>query len=213
MQSHRHLGVALTERLEWHEHVHRVVLSAARRAGLLRWMSRDLRPETVEKLYLYFLRPKLEYASPVWHGSVLEQDAISLERIQAAVARSILRASFHTPKAVLFQQLKWPSLRWRREISSMTMFHGILHTRPDVLASCIFPFSSAATTRSLRKPKQLILPQAHTTKYINSFFYRSAMVWNTLPASIQNITCTHTFKKTIESHWSAHKYSTQFNLL
>ena len=61
------------------------------------------------------------------------------------------------------------------------------------------------------KPHQLILPEAHTSKYINSFFYRSSLVWNTLPAAIQNITCNQTFKKKIEKNWSAHMHSTQFN--
>ena len=62
------------------------------------------------------------------------------------------------------------------------------------------------TVRSTRKPKQLILPRANTRRY----FFRSALLWNTLPAHLQNITCHRKFKKNIEAHWSAHKYSTSF---
>ena len=161
---------------------------------------------------MIFLRPKLEYACPVWHGALLERDAIALERVQGAVARSILRAPFYTSKSKLFEQLNWPSLRWRREIFCIGLFHRILHTRPPPLDSCMFPFASTNTTRSLRKPKQLILTRVHTSKYVKSFFFRSALLWNTLPAQLQNITCYHKFKTSIEEHWSAHKYSTQFCL-
>ena len=207
----KHLGVVLSRNLDWHDHIHELLLKAAPRAGLLRWMSKVLRPATTAQLYLYFLRPKLEYASPVWHGNLLERDAMAIERVQAAVARSILQAPFRTSKTDLFKQLNWPSLRWRREIASMTLFHKLLVTRPPPLDSCLFPFASTLSGRSMRKPHQLILPEAHTSKYINSFFYRSSLVWNTLPAAIQNITCNQTFKKKIEKNWSAHMHSTQFN--
>ena len=53
----------------------------------------------------------------------------------------------------------------------------------------------------MRKPHQLILPEAHTSKYSNSFFYRSSLVWNTLPAAIQNITCLRKkLKKLVSTH-------------
>ena len=63
-------------------------------------------------------------------------DAMAIERVQAAVARSILRAPFRTPKTDLFKQLNWLSLRWRREIASMTLFHKLLLTRPPPLDFC-----------------------------------------------------------------------------
>ena len=120
-------------------------------------------------------------------------------------------SSFRTPKTNLFKQLNWPSLRWRRETASMTLFHKLLLTRPPPLGSCLFPSASTLSSRAMQKPHQLILPEAHTSKYINSFFYQSSLVWNTLPAAIQNITCNQTFKKEIEKNWSAHMHSTQFN--
>ena len=95
----------------------------------------------------------------------------------------------------------------------ITLFHLILHTRPPPLDSCFFPFASTNTVRSTRKPKQLILPRVRTSRYVKSFFFRSALLWNTLPANLQNITCHRKFKKNIEAHWSAHKYSTKFCLL
>ena len=61
-------------------------------------MARDLPLPVASILYVYNVRPVLEYASPVWHGSLREEDAMSLERIQASVARSLLQADWFTPK-------------------------------------------------------------------------------------------------------------------
>ena len=145
VSNHKHLGLILTPDLDWQDHINQLLLSASRRAGLLRWMSKDLKPSTVQQLYIYYLRAKLEYACPVWHGALLERDAFALERVQGSVARSILRAPFQASKSVMFEQLTWPSLRWRREILCITLFHLILHTRPPPLDSCLFPFASTNT--------------------------------------------------------------------
>ena len=139
-----------------------------------------LKPSTVQQLYIYFLRPKLEYEYPVWHDALLERDALALERVQGAVARSILRAPVQASKSMMFEQLNWPSLRWRREILCITLFHLIPHTRPPPLDSCLFPFASTNTVRSTRKPKQLTLPRARTSRYVKSFSFRSALLWNNL---------------------------------
>ena len=61
VNSHKHLVLNLTADLDWHDHINQLLLGASQRAGLLRWMSKDLRPSTVQQLYVYFLRPKLEY--------------------------------------------------------------------------------------------------------------------------------------------------------
>ena len=91
--NHRHLGVVLSEDLKWSKHAQCILAAASKRAGLLRLMARDLPLPVASKLYVYYVRPVLEYASLVWHGSLREEDAMSLERIQASVARSLLQST------------------------------------------------------------------------------------------------------------------------
>ena len=148
--NHRHLGVGLSEDLKWSKHAQCILAAASKRAGLLRLMVRDLPLPVASILYVYSVRPVLEYASPVWHGSLREEDAMSLERIQASVARNVLQADWFTPKEELFRQLGWPALRWRREITSLTMFHKLLHSRPKPLSECLAQYASATSARSRR---------------------------------------------------------------
>ena len=210
--SHRHLGVILSSNLKWSSHACNVLQTAAKRAGLLRVMSNDLPLPVATRLYIYYVRPTMEYASAVWHGSLREDNAMSMERIQASVARRLLRADWFTPKEKLIEQLGWPALRWRREISSLTLFHKLLHSRPEPLREWLFPFAQTTSSRHRRKPLQLLLPQARTNRYRESFFYRSALLWNSLPHDIQAHTNSTTFRTAIEQHWTAYRYTTTQNI-
>ena len=103
--NHRHLGVILSSNLNWSSHACNMLQTAAKRAGLLRVMSNDLPLPIATGLYIYYVRPTMEYASAVWHGSFHEDIALSRERIQASVARRLLRADRFTPKETLLASM------------------------------------------------------------------------------------------------------------
>ena len=164
--------------LNWSSHVQSLVSMASKRSGLLRLMSHQLPRAVTIRLFKSYLRPTMEYASAVWHGSLKEEDALSIERIQAGVARCLLKADWCTPKPTLLEQLDWPALRWRREIASLTFFHKIIPGQRQLppLTDCLFPFAHSVSNRSQRKPLQLLLPQTRSTRFTKSFFYRSALL-------------------------------------
>ena len=87
--NHRHLGVVLSEDLKWSKHAQCILAAASKRAGLLRLMARYLPLPVASILYVYYVHPVLEYASPVWHGSLWEEDAMSLNGY-----RPVLRVVF-----------------------------------------------------------------------------------------------------------------------
>ena len=51
-------------------------------------MMSDLPDQVERKLYSFYVRPTLDSASVVWHGSINEEEAIALERLQAGVVHS-----------------------------------------------------------------------------------------------------------------------------
>ena len=153
----------------------------------------------------------MEYASPLWHGSIRDEDALQLERIQAAVARRILHAPWDTPTRQLLEELNWPSLRWRREIASLCLLHQLLQERPDPLSDTLPQYASTCNTRSPRNPKELILANARTTRYSKSFFFRTSVVWNILPGHLQQLTSPHQFKLAIREHFHTLKFNCLHN--
>ena len=203
---HKHLGVMLTESLKWSVHIESVISRGIKKAGLQRFMARDLPADLVSKLYLTYLRSVLEYASPVWHGGLSTSDELALEKIQASVARRVLSVPWMTPKSDMFKELDWPTLRWRRAVCSVVLLHKFLHSPSQPIAQCLFPFASDRSSRSLRKPKQLLLGHASSKRYLSSFFFHSSLLWNSLPASIQAIEKRNIFKRTLEDHWQQYKF-------
>ena len=71
----------------------------------------------------------------------------------------------------------------------------------------------SSKTRSSRKPHQLLLPHASTIRFLNFFFYHSALLWNSLPHSIQTITSKPAFRIAVKDHWSTFKYRTDTHIL
>ena len=185
----------------------------SQRAGLVRWLANELPVSTACTLYLSFVRPVCEYASPLWHGSLREEDANAMERVQAGVARRLLKAPWDTPKPHLLKALNWSSLRWRREVASMVLFQSVIHTRPNPLSTLLFPFSKDVhPARNLRKLYQLVIGKATTTRLQSSFFYRSSVQWNTLPKFLQEPSTSQRFKQLLETHWSRYQFNTSKNV-
>ena len=142
---HKHLGIVFQANLSWSAHLETIISKGTQRAGLLQLMSRNLSLDVIAKLYLYYVRPVLEYASPLWHSATPATTALALERIQASIARTILRADWWTPKNDLLQQLDWPSLRWRRAVASLTLFHKLLSLSAAHTALSMYPSQPCTT--------------------------------------------------------------------
>ena len=207
--SHKHLGVTISSNLNWSAHVTQLIKKVSRRCGLLRCMSHHLPPTISSLLYIYHVRPIFEYASPLWHGAISAELALSLEKLQASVARAILRAPWRTPKQQLLEALNWPSLRWRRAVASTCLFQQLIHA-PNTLPSLskhLFPLLSSRSTRNRRKPFQIALPKVRTTRYQHSFFFHTALLWNSLPQSIQATKPPQQFRIALEQLWHKYKHN------
>ena len=89
--------------------------------GLFRCLANHLPRPILESHYVSYIRLVFECASPVWHGSIKADEASAFERLQASSACRVLRAVWYTLKAVLFEELRWPCLRWKREVIGMTL--------------------------------------------------------------------------------------------
>ena len=85
-----------------------------------------------------------------------------------------------------------------RAFSTMTtcLLHTLMHNPTSPLNQCIFPFAQSLSSYNLTcKPRQLILPRVHTSRHLRSFFYNSALLWNSLPHSLQPISNHAQFRK------------------
>ena len=86
VNSFKYLGGWITKDLTWLRHVTEICTKARRVVGLIYRQYQYSTPETLNQLYVSFVRPHLEYAAPVWDHP-LQKDIDKLENVQKFALR------------------------------------------------------------------------------------------------------------------------------
>jgi hypothetical protein len=121
------LGVTITDKVNWSQHIDSITNKANRTLGFLR---RNLKISSIsinKQAYKTLVRPLVEYASPVWDPHH-QTDIRKLECVQRRAARFVL-SSQHNKSSVtaMIQRLGWRSLEDRRRDARLTMLYKIDH--------------------------------------------------------------------------------------
>lgn len=191
----KYLGVHLTSDLSWGDHIDHIAYSANRALGYVR-RNIFMAPPSVKLLaYITIVRPKLEYASAVFDPHQTNHIKI-LESVQNRAARFIASDySRYSSISNLKNQLKLPTLAFRRHIARLCLFHKFFHsaTRDNQLIQPVH--------RGHRRshPNAVIPPRAHTTSFQQSFFLRTARDWNDLPEEAAVIRDSARFRNAIQA--------------
>ena len=118
--SAKYLGITITDSLDWGQHVSDVSTKATQTLGFLRQNLALAPRETKDRAYKTLVRPKLEYASPVWNPYS------KLEKVQRTAARWTCRRWWNTSHVSdMLNELEWPTLEDRRKQASLAFFHKI----------------------------------------------------------------------------------------
>jgi len=90
VDSHRDLGITVSEDLNWEKHHNTIIACAYRSFGLIRrTFGHNHLPTTLVKLYVSLVRSQLLYCTQIWRPHFMK-DSISLERIQHWATKHIL---------------------------------------------------------------------------------------------------------------------------
>ena len=119
---HKHLGVTFSQTGKWHSHIASIVKRAWQRIGILRTLKFHLNRSCLEKLYITFIRPLLEYSDVLWDNCTAEQSN-ELESIQTEAARIVTDATKLCNIAKLYNDLKWDTLSNRRQKHKLVLFY------------------------------------------------------------------------------------------
>ena len=86
--SHSYLGVKLDSKLSWAKHITEITSKSSKVLGMVKRTLGPCKPEVKDTAYNMLVRPKLEYASPIWNPHKSSQIS-RLERIQQYAARFV----------------------------------------------------------------------------------------------------------------------------
>ena len=91
------LSLTVQSNLSWDMQVDSMVGKSSRRLYMLNRLKRfGLPEEDLVSVFVSYVRPVVEYATPVWHGCLTEEQSKKLESIQKRACRIILGAKYNS---------------------------------------------------------------------------------------------------------------------
>jgi hypothetical protein len=199
VEEHKHLGLNLQKDGKWASHVAETTARAKRRLDILRGHMYDIDRASLEKLYLTYIRPILEYSDIVWDNcTILEADKI--EAIQRAAARIVTGGRKGTSHARLYDDVQWEKLTERRRKHKLTMLYKIVHNlAPNTLSDLLPDLVQDRQNYNLRNGEDLTIIATNTSQHQKSFYPSVIMEWNNLPNKHRNAPSAEAFKEALKS--------------
>ena len=137
VNSHRHLGLVLSNDCTWHDHLEYIKSKAWTRINVMRKLKFKLDRRSLQIIYFTFIRPILEYADVVWNNCT-QYEVNELEKIQNEAARIVTGATKLVSINSLMQETGWETLSNRRKKHKLFLFYKMQHQMsPDYLSSLV----------------------------------------------------------------------------
>ena len=131
------LSLIVQSNLSWDMQVNSMVGKSSRRLYMVNLLKRfGLPVEDLVYVYILYVRPVVEYATPVWHGSLTDKQSKKLESIQKRSCRIILGATYNSyTQALQLASLK--TLLTGDSISAPGLLLTALNQRDTLIGSLI----------------------------------------------------------------------------
>ena len=201
---HKHLGLYLSSTLDWSRQISEVCLKANRKLSVLRSV-KLLSRQTLEILYKLTVRSVIDYALPVYCNTLKQTDLARLDNIQYRAAKVVTGTYHLTSRDKLNDELGWENIQKRCDVLSLNIFHKIhrYETRP-LIRSCM-PTPDIEKKYPSRSKGGYIPFKKSNSKFNNSFFPHTTILWNNLPNLVKCKDLIE-FKKYIRSDLKPPRY-------
>ena len=205
---HPYLGVELSNNLKYNLHVDNICKKASSVLGFLKRNLRHCPPKVKERAYQSLVRPKLEYATPIWIPQQKTQQK-QVEQVQRKAARFVNNKPYNPerPDSVtsMIQEMKWNTLEQRRIWTDVTLMYKVVNQLIAVPTAYQPPLATVRGTRSSHCMK-FVPYHCRIHIYQHSFFPRTVYYWNTLPESLVLSPSLEAFKTSVQTSqpWASH---------
>ena len=174
VQHHKHLGIILSNDGTWHEHINLITSKAWQKIYVMRKLKFMLDRDSLNKIYISFVRPTLEYANIVWDNCT-QYEANAIEKIQTEAARVVTGATRLVSLDMLSKETGWESLRDRRYKHKMCQFYKMINDLTPTYLTSLVPSTVENTSAYNLRDSQNIRPLLTRTQPYYKSFYRHAL--------------------------------------
>ena len=183
---HKHLGITLQNNCKWDEHISNISSKVHTLINCLRHFKCKLEKKALKTMYKSFILPLFDYADTIWDNCTNTQSN-TLENLHLEAMRIIIGSVQGTSHQKLYgNESGFCTLKERRKRHKLIQFHKMINnTCPDYLSDLVPSLVSTTNPYYRRQPYERIIPSFRTELYRNSFFPSTTLLWNNLPANIQ----------------------------
>ena len=179
IESHKHLGLILSNNLSWSEHIDSILKSVSPMIDVLTSLKYKLDRGSLEQIYFSFIRPKLEYGCHIWDNCTTS-NSFALENIQVKVARIVTGARKGTSRELLLTELGWPTLGDRRKGFKLKALINIINKRSPPYLQSLLPARVGVDRPESRKANNFKSFKIRSEKFKNSFIPSAIALWSSL---------------------------------
>lgn len=184
------LGIQMTFDGKFSKHIKTVVTNAHLRLSQIFKIFRSNNPNLLLKAYIAYVRPILEYCSPVWSPFYMK-DISLLERVQKRLTRKIIGKT--KPYKNRLEELKLKSLEERRIKADLV--ECFKYQKFESYSKNFFQKSK----NKYNQNNDLYIEYARTDMRKFWFANRTSKVWNSLPKDVKNATNLVSFLNKLEN--------------
>jgi len=217
--SEKDLGVDVTPKLSWSLQCNRLYSKACQQLGIVRRNSHiivDVRSRRA--LYLSIVRSQFENCSIIWRPttSVLSKKLESLQKRAIKWILSEDNCSYTDEQYITkCRSVNILPLMKKFDLNDLIFFHKVLNKLiPVTLPHYLSFYRGSSRLRQCHYdnhsiissiiPKTSQLATTSNNPLNRSFFYRTHILWNTLPLTLRQITCPSSFKNAlIRNFWES----------
>ena len=190
------LGIKVDSNLRFTKHYRFIVNKAQQRASLIFRTFRSRDPTLLFKAFTVYVRPLLEYCSPVW-APVYVTDINLIERVQRRFTKrlsGLWDLSYFERLRVLGSV---ETLELRRLKADLIMIYKIVHKLISLDFDEFFNLSNVSCTRG--HCFKLTKPECNNNARQYSFACRCINAWNFLPMNVVSATSVSCFKAGLDT--------------
>ena len=168
------LGLTFSSKLDWGSYIISIAKTVSKKIGALIRSMKFLSPEVALYLYKSTIRPCMEYCCHVWAGAPSYYLGL-LDKVRKRICRIVGPSLADSLEPLVH----------RRNVANLSIFYRYYFGRcsSEVAQLVPLPFSRGRSTcySDRLHDFSVILPRCYKDVYVNSFFPRTAKLWNSLP--------------------------------